>query len=470
MPRRSRSKPAPPPRCSDFDLYHPSLESSPSVQRFLASVPPKQQQQCLRAALVYGIRHFLTIQSANSTVLNYQSMYEALSPPDASFTVQPVRRPVQPGRTLAAFPFVDESRFEPVRKDQVDGLDQDQDGVANLYDVGPPEDNTAARAISPPSPPPTTGSANAAPPNAVFASYPNWWPLENAVTPKTMKQEQAQAQAQAQETLQDQAQRQTRAAVATATSLAADTAKMIQQETKQQETKQEHNIALQSTFDPNRHPPTRTEIPWNSNDRPPLWEPKHRVQLEQTVIDETLLVDNVSNVHRNKQYKPFKARKIPRFKKKQTAGNVLKYNRVPSKIGAEVQQYRKAARRAKIRANEATDKVMESYAERLHGNRKGTNIEAATLASAIVDSGIMADLLATVPGPSVEIFPPPARKEDARRPTYESIMKEIELEAALECAASPIRTGTLEQASDFERRNYSSWLGDFGPPHTQTRL
>jgi len=336
--------------------------------------------------------------------------------------------------------------------------------------VDPPEDNTAARAISPPSPPPTTGSANAAPPNAVFASYPNWWPLENAVTPKTMKQEQAQAQAQAQETLQDQAQRQTRAAVATATSLAADTAKMIQQETKQQETKQEHNIALQSTYDPNRHPPTRTEIPWNSNDRPPLWEPKHRVQLEQTAIDETLLVDNVSNVHRNKQYKPFKARKIPRFKKKQTAGNVLKYNRVPSKIGAEVQQYRKAARRAKIRANEATDKVMESYAERLHGNRKGTNIEAATLASAIVDSGIMADLLATVPGPSVEIFPPPARKEDARRPTYESIMKEIELEAALECAASPIRTGTLEQASDFERRNYSSWLGDFGPPHTQTRL
>ena len=47
-------------------------------------------------------------------------------------------------------------------------------------------------------------------------------------------------------------------------------------------------------------------------------------------------------------------------------------------------------------------------------------------------------------------------------------MKEIhvELEAALECATSPPRQGTLEQASEFERRNYSSWVGDFGPPHT----
>ena len=53
--------------------------------------------------------------------------------------------------------------------------------------------------------------------------------------------------------------------------------------------------------------------------------------------------------------------------------------------------------------------------------------------SRVVDSGIMADLLATVPGPSVEIFPPPERKEDVRRPTYETIMKEIHVELEAAC-------------------------------------
>ena len=106
-------EPSTPPRCTDFDLYHAALESSPSIQRFLASVPPLEKQQCLRVALVHGIRHFLTLQTTQGMVLNYSSMHGSLGPSDEIATsVTQVRRPVQPGRTLAAFPFVDESRFE----------------------------------------------------------------------------------------------------------------------------------------------------------------------------------------------------------------------------------------------------------------------------------------------------------------------------------------------------------------------
>ena len=46
-----------------FDLTHPSLERSPALRRFLSAVPPLEQKQCLRAALVHGVRHFLNLQA-----------------------------------------------------------------------------------------------------------------------------------------------------------------------------------------------------------------------------------------------------------------------------------------------------------------------------------------------------------------------------------------------------------------------
>ena len=228
--------------------------------------------------------------------------------------------------------------------------------------------------------------------------------------------------------------------------------------------RQQRPTSVFRNVDMNPPPPQRTEIPkpWRSSEeeRPPLWEPKRprrRFVADSAEIDESLLVEP------KKKIPAFKARKIPTFNKKKVPS--AKYSKVGSKIGSDIKQYRIAARRAKIRANRATDQVMASYADGVdeRGRRKGANIEASTLANAIVDSGIMADLLADVPGPIVEIFPPPPKREDVRRPTYESIMREIELEAEMENRSQP-------SSSPPRRANYSSWVGDFGPTHTRMRV
>ena len=480
MPRPRRHKATPPAATQDFNLYHAALESSPSVQRFLASIPPLEKQQCLRVALVQGIRHFLQLQLTQNTKLNYSTMHAALHSTDAlnstPTVAAAVRRPVQPGRTLAAFPFVDESRFETRSLRQARENDPDGDGVANLYDVDDDAENTAKQAISPP--PAVAASAveaGLAPPNVVFAQYPNWWPLEDSITPDTMKKTKASAKA-AVALAEAQVAAKVAALVAATkkAEAAAAAAAAAEQRQQRQERQQRRPVSVVRSFDPNEHPPQRTEIPWKSNERPALWEPKHRVQpstnYDATHIDETLLVDR----SKPNMYKPFKARKIPTFKKKNRSSHHVKppkYATVQSKIGSEIKQYRVAARRAKIRANEATDRVMESYAAGINGQgqRKGASIEVSTLASAIVDSGIMADLLATVPGPTVELCPPPTRKEDSDRPTYDTIMREIEMEAALE-SKSPQRGGRGGTGEETPRSNYSSWVGDFGPDHTRTMV
>ena len=506
--RRRRQTPPSQAQSTDFDLSHPALETSPSVQRFLASVPPSEKEQCLRAALVYGIRHFLTLQTTQNAILNYSTMRSELGPTDViPTTIVPVRRPVQPGRTLAAFPFVDESRFETRsllscvtettinnKKVKVVGVvkasakEQNENESIN---IGSTEKNFAEQAPPPPPPsvstapkPPTENETVCRPKNVVFASYPNWWPLENVVTAANVETTTAASAAakiaveattsavEQEDKRKSHVKTKGEAKTTTAAKIAveATTASVEQEDNTESndETKDDtKRISVASTFNPNEHPPTRTEIPWKSNDRPPLWEPKHRVErLERVEIDESLLAEGNDVSKRNYYYKPFKARKIPIFKKRDSK-NGRKYDKVRSKIGSEVKQYRIAARRAKIRSNEATDRVMKQYADGVDNRGKTKDIEAATLASAIVDSGIMADLLTDVPGPSIEIFPAKKTSDiNETIPSFESIMREIELEAAME-SESPERK---KKVTEFQRRNYSSWVGDFGPPHTRTRM
>ena len=461
-------------------LNHKALENSPSVQRFLASVPELEREKCLRVALVHGIRHFLTLQSSQGTILNYSTMHATLGPSDQlSNTVTQVRRPVQPGMSLAAFPFVDESRFETTRNtSNIEERNENNNDDTETDTMWNSTDNQSSSSIQHMHqiPPPSAPSAPA-PANAVFASYPNWWPLENVIQPSNIPKTAAPTSISTPPTT---------ATVEEATETKEIEEKQEKQEQQEQQEQQDQTEQPEQPKQPepikqsvfhefnniDKKLPIRTEIPkgWSNNStshtRPPLWEPKHRNQTppDATEIDESLLVDKPA-----KKY-VFKARKIPKFKKRIVPGGP-RYSKIRSKIGTDVKQYRVAARRAKIQQNQATDQVMSAYADGVDGRGRsrrnnGRTIEAATLASAIVDSGIMADLLKNIPGPDVEIFPPPPKKNETKQPTYESIMQEIELEAALESRHNSPNASPMRES----RRNYSSWVGDFGPSHTKMAM
>ena len=156
MPRRQRVASA---RRRGVRPHAPVSGGVPRWRRFLAAVPPLEQKQCLRAALIHDVRRFLNLQSQGVVRTPrpcgaYGGRADAAGRargPSASV----LRRDSQPGSGLTAFPFVDESRFQSAEESVADGVA--------------------------PAPPAPGLPFPQRPVDASFGSYPNWWPLNNVV-------------------------------------------------------------------------------------------------------------------------------------------------------------------------------------------------------------------------------------------------------------------------------------------------
>ena len=475
---------------SQFDLSHPSLEASPAIRRFLAAVPPLEQKQCLRAALVHGVRHFLNLQS-QGTILSLTALRQALADftPDSNAQAQTMnisgsvlRRDSQPGSGLTSFPFVDESRFE-IEHAPASSQDEDED-TSKRMSIGSKSRNDL-----------TAHAASLNPPNAVFASYPNWWPLNDVVKarealsasslataaaaaeePRTVSEE-AVASGCTNNGIENQ-EDETRdrndgnkltepescesAGLAEPHRAAEDVRTVSYRSKKSEDTR--GSVAAVSAASLKK-PEVIVAIPGRRDIL------AARKASERGTKDDGIdLIDPVPPPRIRK----FKARKAPPRQKSPSNGGggatARRLRNVKSKIGSEVKAYRAAARKAKISRDAAMDSVMGAYAEKSRERRGSSSLEAYRLASAVIDSGIVADLLAESSAPDVEVYalPRPGGRtgilEESRR-TYSDIMNEIELAAQAGHVAEGAGLHTASRHEKFS--NYSDWVGDYGPPHTR---
>ena len=412
------------------------------MRRFLAAVPPLEQKQCLRAALIHGVRHFLNLQS-QGVVLNTASLRGAL----AAFAPAPsqaaraqnlapsvLRRDSQPGSGLTAFPFVDESRFQSAEESVADGVA--------------------------PAPRTETSVPDAPLSNAVFGSYPNWWPLNNVVKASEAAAEATrQAAAPEKENVDEKNQR------------SSDRTSPEKSEKQPPDASEQEKGNPPGSARTSKKPEVIVAIPGRRD-----IDAKRR-QAERGTKDDGLdLAEPVAPAPVPK----FRARKAPPRRKAPSNGGggstARRLRKVKSKIGAEVKAYRAAARRAKINQNAAMESVMASYADRSKLQRRGeSRVNATLLANAVIESGVVADLLAEAPGPSVEVYALPRPEgtgrvgivEESRR-TFSDIMNEIELAAQAEDVERESARAATGGHGSGTRKNYSDWVGDFGPPHTRS--
>lgn len=464
-----------------FDLTHPSLERSPALRRFLSAVPPLEQKQCLRAALVHGVRHFLNLQ-AQGVRLDEKGLRAALAAfapaPSASARAQAptpsaLRRDSQPGSGLTSFPFVDESRFQsaPMTAGTLGGEDEDEDESAAAVIAPVPTPSVTAAPAAPAAPRPT---ATAPPANAVFASYPNWWPLNNVVKAGEAAAATAAAQLAAMEAGAGNENQNSNNVAAPAKQSpgekASDDASIVSAAAVAPASAVASTASTTAAPTARKKPEVIVAIPGRRD-----LDAKKRAAERGTKDDGMDLVDPVPQ----KRVPKFRARKAPPRTKAPAHGGrgatARRLRSVQSRIGSEVKAYRAAARRAKLSRDSAMDSIMMSYADRSKQRRGKGSMEAARLANAVIDSGIVADLLAEVPGPRVEVYalprPDGADKvgivEESRR-TFSDIMNEIELAAQAEDVGH--KSGSRgERGGDgsTSNRNYSDWVGDFGPMHTR---
>lgn len=153
-------------------------------------------------------------------------------------------------------------------------------------------------------------------------------------------------------------------------------------------------------------------------------------------------------------------------------GKSIDLGKVKSKIGPEIRRLRQAAKRAKANGQAAVDQFYhEEFGKPLfQGTSTSVSVgpsrprqsrkplAAADLASAILRSGTMADLLVeagSVPPARVAAEGPSAQEMRA----YLSTMEQIELEAAQLLGEGP---------QERTKPTYHGWVGEFGNAHTHS--